>query len=425
MNKFLILKTDIAWQPYLKKLQGYTACLVLILLSLMTIQAFAFSTTEPTKLVDDYLKYIQSSNVKLQAKENTPKEKLRLRSDLVNGKKFWLLQKGQPGRAFGVIQFFQRRTPQKWSIELSTIEGQTANIAVNFDVPVFEGSPWRTDFQLIRVDQQWKIKSFTDLTQRPIKPEANINQVLDTYFTVASNAVERLYSDQLDKDDKQFITSEYSFGAGFWTGQSKRKDLPAGTMFIFFTTKRPISWEIEDARIAGAYGEAAVNFTMKRRDGTSENRRFTFELIQLDKEWFITGHRSKKSLKKVAVHQTTIISDNAKPNEIVQLQIGLLNKQSGSLQELAKASESLWVDARNARRGMGRIIAVTKGFAAGSESGFSWKLADTQVTGDNAIVIIDAVWTKPPAMKMFTGMKLSLQNTVQGWRIDNTQLLRD
>lgn len=425
MNKIMTLITNISWQSSFKQVKNIIFCLVLILLSLMTVQAFAFSTTEPIKLVDDYLRYIQSSNVKLQAKENTPKEKLRLRSDLVNGKKFWLLQKGQPGRAFSVIQFFQRRAPKNWSIELSTIEGQTANILVNFDVPVFEGSPWRTDFQLIRVDKQWKIKSFTDLTQRPIKPEANINQVLDTYFTAASNAVERVYSDQLDKDEKQFITGEFSFGAGFWTGQSKRKDLPAGTMFIFFTTKRPISWEIEEARVAGAYGEAAVNFTMKRRDGTSESRRYTFELTQIDKEWFITGHRSKKSIKKAGVHQATIIPDNAKPNEIVQLQLALLNKQNISLQELAKASEGLWVDARIARRGMGRIIAVTKGFAVGSASGFSWKPADTQVTGDSAIVIIDAVWAKPPAMKMFTGMKLSLQNTVQGWRIDNAQLLRD
>ena len=164
---------------------------------------------------------------------------------------------------------------------------------------------------------------------------------------------------------------------------------------------------------------------MKRRDGISENRRYTFELTQLDNEWFITGHRSKKGIKKTVIPQATIISDNAKPQEVVQHQLALLNKQDNSLQELAKASEPLWVDARNARRGMGRIISVTKGFASGAQNALSWNISNTEVTGDKATVILDAVWTKPPAIKMFTGMKVSLLNTLQGWRIANTQLLRN
>ena len=52
------------------------------------------------------------------------------------------------------------------------IEEQTANLTVNFNVPVFADAPWQTNFQLVRIDEQWKIKSFTDLTRRPIKPGA-------------------------------------------------------------------------------------------------------------------------------------------------------------------------------------------------------------------------------------------------------------
>lgn len=425
MNRKKALNTNFARLFIYKQLKKCGLCWLFMLLLLTANQTYALPTTDPAQVIEDYLHYIQLSTVKLSSKEASAKESLQLRADLVNGKKFWWLQKGKPGRAFNVIQFFHRRSPSNWNIQAPIIESSTVNIDVNFDVPVFVGSPWRTNFQLVQIDKQWKIKSFTDLTKRPIQPAASINQVLDSYFTTARGAVQRLYSEKLDKNEKQRITSELSFGAGFWTGQTKNKDFPAGTMFIFFSTQRPINWQIEKARIAGAYGEAVVNFSIKRRDGTSKNKRYTFELTQLDKDWFITGHRSKKNTKKEVIEQVGAISAKATPNDIVQLQIALLAKQSSNLQNLAKASEPLWVDARNARRGMSRIIAVTKGFSAGSQTLFSWKVAQTKITADEAIVIIDAVWSKPPVIKMFTGMKLSLQKTVSGWRISNSELLRN
>ncbi len=400
--------------------------MITILLLLWFIPNIAAAEIKPEGMLDAYLKQLQTTLKLLEDKNTTFKQRLKIRSDLVNGRGHWLQKHGQPGRAVNLVGFFYRKTPVAWSFTPVAGNNEFARITVDFSVDSFPDHPWSTEFDLVLLKDRWQIKSFKDLTRRPLPPGADIKTVLDSYLKNTRQAVEQLYSGKLDKLEKQATRMEYGFGAGYWIGQVKSKDLPAGTMFTYLLSARPDSWEIEPERIAGAYAEAVVHFTSKPRHRDPLKKSYTFELNKDRGEWFITGHRSQKvQADKTTAPKPTVVASGDGPEKLVQTQLGLLAKKGLKMQDLVKVSEPLWLDTGGARRGMGRLVGMAMGLLGTNRSSPIWKYAPAETDGKDAQVMVQAVWPQATTIKLFSRIRFSLKLTATGWRLADAQILRN
>ncbi len=141
------------------------------------------AATKPEEMLDRYFKQLQTTLNQLEDKATSSRQRLKLRSNLINGRGHWLQKHGQPGRAVNLVGFFYRKVPVAWNF--SPIDGNAkfARIMVNFSVDSFPGHPWRTEFDLVRIKESWQIRSFKDVTRRPLRPGAEIQTVLESYFT--------------------------------------------------------------------------------------------------------------------------------------------------------------------------------------------------------------------------------------------------
>ncbi len=218
---------------------------------------------------------------------------------------------------------------------------------------------------------------------------------------------------------------EYGFGGGYWSGQSGRKDLPAGTMFAYFVSTRPEAWEIELERVAGDYAEAVVWFTSTPRHGGEPVRKsFTIELNRDQGEWFLVSHRSQDSKPDAipAPKPAAAISEDG-PGALVKAQLGLLGQKGVKMYDQVKVSEPLWLDTVQARRGMARLIGMAMGLLAPGKSPPTWKHAPAEIDGSDAQVTVQAVWPQAVTIKLFSRIRFSLKQTTAGWRLANAQIL--
>jgi len=95
------------------------------------------------------------------------------------------------------------------------------------------------------------------------------------------------------------------------------------------------------------------------------------------------------------------------------------------MQDLVKVSEPLWLDTRNARRGMGRLIGMAMGFLGPGKSTPSWKYASTEIDGSDAQVMVQAVWPQAKTIMLYSRIHFSLKHTAVGWRLADAQILRN
>ena len=398
----------------------------LVALCLVFIAGEVFAS-QPGSVLDRYFKHVQETLQNLADKKAPSRELLRTRSELVNGAGYWQPVRGRPGQAMGVVSFFQRKTPLGWDIKEVTMAGDLAVVKAHFDVPTFPDYPWRSESTLVKVGGQWLISSFSDLTRRPIAPGATIESVLEHYFRAARSAAESLYTGQLSKEEEQSVVVDFSFGAGYWVGQSGNRELPAGTLFSFFISQRPDSWEIESARIAGDYAEAVVHFRSKPRYGDEVTKSYTIEMSGLNGEWFLAGHRSSKSepkeVKSTNIEAARPVGDN--PVDMVSQQLEILKHPDARMENLFKASEPLWIDARQARRGLGRLIGMAMGMSGGLDNRPAWEIVGVDTELDRSEVTARAIWPDSYKAKLFSRVRFSLRSTENGWRLSDAQLLRD
>jgi hypothetical protein len=380
----------------------------------------------PENVLDQYFEQVRTTLGQLEDEGTPSRQKLKLRGKLVNGRGYWLQKHGQPGRAVNLVGFFYRKAPVAWSFIPLEGNEKSARITVDFKVESFPGHPWRTEFDLVRISKGWQIRSFKDITRRPLKPGADIKALLDGYLSTAMQAVQDIYSDKLSKEQKQATTMEYGFGAGYWTGQSGNKELPAGTMFTYLASSRPVAWEIGPERVAGAYAEAMVHFTSKPRHGDPIKKSYTFELTRDQGEWFITGHRSQKVKTDAAAPPApTVTHSGDGPGKQVRTQLELLGRKDATMQQLVKASEPLWLDTGRARRGMGRLIGMAMGMLGTEKSSPGWKYMPVELDGSNAHVIVQAVWPRELKVRVFSRIRFTLEQTAAGWRLADAQILRN
>jgi len=398
---------------------------VFILLLLFIVVGRVTAATKPEEMLDRYFKQLQATLNQLEDKTTSPKQRLKLRSNLVNGRGHWLQKHGQPGRAVNLVGFFYRKAPMAWNFNPIDGNAKYARIMVDFSVDSFPGHPWRTEFDLVRIKESWQIRSFKDITRRPLRTGADIQTVLNSYFTAAKQAAESLYSGQLNKQEKQATTMEYGFGAGYWSGQSRRKVLPAGTMFAYFVSTRPEAWEVEPERIAGDYAEAVVWFTSRPRHGKPVKKSFTVELNRDQGEWFLVGHRSQDSKPDITPSPKPVaaISEDG-PDALVKAQLELLGKKGVKMHDMVKVSEPIWLDTRQARRGMGRLIGMGMGLLGPGKSSPTWKYVPAEIDGSDAQVTVQAVWPQAVSIKLFSRIRFSLKQTAAGWRLADAQILR-
>ncbi len=404
---------------------GRALPILTMVLGLATGSLYAAQMAQPGAALDEYFKHVQATLKQLDDKTVSSSDKLKIRTDLINGVDYWQQVRGKPGRAMGLLSFFQRKTPNAWHFTQSAMTVGAATIKIDFHVESFSGHPWLTEFDLVQVDERWLLAAFRNLTVRPVAPGADIKTVLEHYFKATGDAVERMYSGQMTKEEKQIVTMEYGFGAGYWVGQTKNKDLPAGTLFSWFVSKRPKSWEIEPARVAGDYAEAVVHFTSKSRHGDEQVKTYTFELSRSNGEWFLASHRSQKDGpdESTQVVIADAVPGGETPADITRQQLDILGQADVAMENLFKASEPLWIDARKARRGLGRLVAMTMGMSGKGEQKPAWEIITTTTDGDQSTITVKAIWPDSAVVKPFSRLSFSLQNTEQGWRLSDAHLL--
>ncbi|MBT4521505.1 MAG: hypothetical protein HOC23_16010 [Halieaceae bacterium] len=384
------------------------------------------SAAEPAATLDAYLKHVQSTLIRLEDKTTPADERLRARSALVNGSHYWLPVRGKPGRALPVVSLFQRKTPSGWRFLPAAVNDDSAVVNVHFKVMSFANHPWQTAFEMAFVNDRWQITSFEDITRRPVVPGANIEAVVDAYFKDVKSAVSRIYSGELSKEEKQSLTMEFGFGAGYWVGQMQNLDMPAGTMFTYFLTARPDSWEIEQSRIAGDYGETIVHFSSTPRHTDPVIKTYTLELSQVKGQWYLSRHRTAQPAiaKEETVNIAAIDPSGKAPLEMVQSQLDLLSKPGIQMSQLVEASEPLWVDARKSRSGLGRLVAMVFGLSGADNQPPTWTIIDSQVGDIEARATALANWPDPALQMPFEKVQFSLKKSAQGWRLFDAQLLR-
>ncbi len=394
-----------------------------ISLLLLLLIANSLYAATPVETLDSYFKHLQTRFSQLADDNIAAPGRLSIRTELVNGEQFWLPVKGKPGRAFNTISFFQRKAPSSWEYYSLESNREKASIAVHFNVASFPGYPWKTRFEMINRNDQWLILSFKDLTRRPVPPESDIEAVLEHFLSAVAKTTSRIYSGELTREEKQNLNMEYGFGAGYWVGQTARKDLPAGSLYSYLLAQRKFSWEIDPARIAGDYGEAIVHIHSKPKYAEPVKKTYTIELSRLDNEWFLTNHRTKKA--PVSARKTVKKADpgGSAPSDVVLQQLQLLKIKGARLTDLADASKPLWVKTRQARQGMGRLFGMALGANGGELP--KWDIVNTDELGNRQHIMVRAIWADQKAPRLFHRIKFSLTNTEDGWRLSDAQLLRN
>jgi len=95
------------------------------------------------------------------------------------------------------------------------------------------------------------------------------------------------------------------------------------------------------------------------------------------------------------------------------------------MQDRVKVSEPLWLDTRNARRGIGRLIGMAMGLLGPGKSSPTWKYALVETDGSDAQVMVRAVWPQAKTIKLFSRIHFELKQTAAGWRLADAQILRN
>ena len=116
----------------------------------------------------------------------------------------WL--KGVQGKHVAVARFFSLHAPTGWTFSNAQSAGDYAAIEAHFDSLNFDRL-WRTRFELAKVDSEWKVTEFENLTLRPFDDDGAGPGDLVMAYIAAVQAV----ADSDDERVRRFLPA----GRGF------------------------------------------------------------------------------------------------------------------------------------------------------------------------------------------------------------------
>jgi len=343
---------------------------------------------------------------------------------LLKASQYWL---SSPRNShFSVVRFIKLHDSVSWSLGKVKRAGDYMAIDVAFNTCYWD-QPWMTSFELIRQGDKWSISDFDDITLRPIvKEPEDAKELLSKWLEQAFQGIARL-EQAANKTKSKAIRDYYGSGLGFWTPSFKSK-----MWFLWLNQHRPTSEtqiEIENKQ------DNATNLKVRFSGGGLRQSTVSF-LFSMRKEggrWFVADYenitqnlRKKKraeSAKKFIEQVGDVEIDQRSAESVVHTQLAILSaaerivNQHAVMTEVIKNSEPLWEVSKEARRSLGRLIAMN---LAGQKPDSNWSLDVRSSAADKAVIVAIPVSNS----LLFKGIRFELMQKGAKWLIQSAVLFR-
>jgi len=345
-------------------------------------------------------------------------------SALLKASRYWLSQ--TRNSHFSVVRFIKLHDPASWSLGKIKRAGDYMAINVAFNTCCWD-QPWMTSFELIQQGDKWSISDFNDITLRPIvKEPEDAKDLLSKWLEQAFQGITRL--DQAANETKsKAIRDYYGSGLGFWDSPFK------STMwFLWLNQHRPSSeTQIEIEHKQGIATHLKVRFSGGGLRQPTVSFRFFME--KEGGRWSITDYeniaqklRNKKraeSVQKFIEQVDDVKIDQGSAESVVNTQLAILSaaerivNQHAVMTEVIKNSEPLWKVSKEARRSLGRLIAMN---LAEQRPDSNWSLDVRSSAADKAVIVAIPVSNSP----LFKGIRFELTQKSTKWMIQSAILFR-
>jgi len=345
-------------------------------------------------------------------------------SALLKASRYWLSQ--TRNSHFSVVRFIKLHDPASWSLGKIKRAGDYMAINVAFNTCCWD-QPWITSFELIRQGDEWSISDFDDITRRPIVKEPDdAEDLLSKWLEQAFQGIARL--DQAANETKsKAIRDYYESGLGFWTSSFKSK-----MWFLWLNQHRPTpptQIEIEDEQ------DNATNLKAHFFDGRlhQPTASFRFSMKKEGSKWFIANYEDiaqkqrkeqrAESVQKFIEQVGAVGIDQGSAESVVDTQLAILSaaerivNQHAVMTEVINSSEPLWVVNKEARRSLGRLVAMN---LAEQRPGGKWLLDVQSSAADKAVIVATPVSNS----LLFKGIRFELTQKSTKWMIQSAILFR-
>jgi len=305
--------------------------------------------------------------------------------------------------------------------------GDYSALTVSFDSIIWD-RPWKTRFEFVKRDEQWKLTAFEDLTQRAVDDsKLSANDFVLAYLKQAGIAA-NLLNTTTDKDEKKRIEQYQISGAGFW----KSNPIKSRLFILWLQQKTPTDWKLLETSVPSeATAKVIINFNGVKHHKTGYS--LTFDIINENNHWLIKNYynrqtqtrlETRKITSDIAAKEISNVQLNQDSAEsVVRSQLKILEYASSGagvsiLSELAKKSKPLWLKSRKARASLGRML----GISANLKEPHQWILAKQGESAEKQILIV--TFTTPMKLLLIKGIRFIVLKQDDIWKIKEATLFR-
>lgn len=227
------------------------------------------------------------------------------------------------------------------------------------------------------------------------------------------------------------LTGTYANAQGYWVPSSRESVQRTGQVadlssVMFFHMKLPVSWDIEEPRIAGDFARARVTFTPSASSGVARDSDYDlietqFDLISRNGDWFIVDFKGPEVETPAPLPDALVIDATDTPETLVARFMDLVVTELGPSEEFGGATklsvisrqvEDMWLDARESKRSLVQNLSMMVILQPKS-----WLLNESIITDDSAEIYVTFESDSPMAAMIpsSSGLRntLSLRFTAQ------------
>ncbi len=372
------------------------------------------------------------------------------------------------------VAFFRKYRPStSWKVEMSGQAGDFAAVTVAFKTKHYDAS-WVGEFELVQRNGGWRIIDFVDVTRRPLKNNASVEETLAAYFKQLERV--RQYEKSLVRPDKENADSLRQLfqgvGSGFWQNnrlaaagfagkQSSASIKNMGDVFrrspydLIRTPHYRVDswkWKMTDKQEQGNEAMVQVEMRLKRRptrkmvregrehEAKQHLHKTVYRLNKLDGDWFITFYQDKtakqtkrsssdtQSASKAANKIDRVDLDHSKPIAVVRSQLHVVQKAAGStnpkvLKAVEAKSKQLWhpeADKRDRKRSVAGLMMAFQIYQSSGGKGWAMEQQPSSEAGAVDVQLTPNTVNKPGAATLLNQL-FTLKQDNGKWKIVKIQ----
>lgn len=380
--------------------------------------------------------------------------------------------KGLPEANF--VAFFRKYRPStSWTVEKSGQAGDFASVTVAFKTKHYD-APWIGEFELVQRNGGWRIIDFVDVTRRPLKKNASVEETLAAYFKQLERV--RQYEKSLVRADRENAdTLRQLFqgkGSGFWNTNRLAAPGPSGNRSstlikdmgdIFRRSPYDLirtphyrvdswSWKMTDKQEQGIEAMVQVEMRLKRRptrkmvregrehEAKEHLHKTVYRLNKVDGDWFITFYQDKtakptkqsssenNSSTKAVSKIDRVDLDHSKPMAVVRSQLYVVQKAAGStnpkvLKAVDEKSKQLWhpdADRRDRKRSVAGLMMAFQVYQSSGGKGWAMEQLSSSEAGAVDVQLTPNKVNKPGVSTLLNQV-FTLKQKSGKWKIVKIQ----